>query len=103
MNGSIRLSMANDNKTIVTLSGVLDQDLSINLRNIVPKVAPPVVLDLTQVPHLTIAGSGAILSFYQHHLNKPEIQGASAKIISLLELTGASAYVQISPASNESH
>ena len=95
MSGSIRIAMSEDNKTIVTLNGVLDQELAANLIAIVPKVSPPIILNLQQVPHLTVAGSGAILNFYQQHLNKPEIRGANPDVVSLLQLTGASAYIEL--------
>ncbi len=91
MEGSIRI-IQQENRTLIKLQGMLDQELAANLMGIVGKTEPPVVLDLAQVPHITVAGSQAILHFYQLHRQKPTIQRANSDVISLLELTGASDY-----------
>ena len=100
MEGSIRIAKLAD-KTLITLHGTLDQELAFNLTGIASKSEPPIVLNLQKVPYLTVAGSQAILSFYQHHQQKPEIQGANADAISLLHLTGAIHYVTLLSTSNK--
>ena len=91
MEGSIRI-IQQEEKTLVKLQGVLDKELAANLKGIASKTEPPVLLDLKQVPHITVAGSEAILHFYQLHKQKPEIRGGNTDVISLLELTGVSSY-----------
>lgn len=91
MEGSIRVIQQED-RTLIKLQGVLEQELAANLKGIANKTEPPVLLDLKQVPHITVAGSEAILHFYQLHKRKPEIRGVNPDVVSLLELTGVSSY-----------
>ena len=94
MEGSIRIIQQED-RTLIKLQGLLDQELATNLTGIANKTEPPVVLELQQVPHITVAGSKAILHFYQLHQQKPEIRGATPDVISTLELTGTSGYITV--------
>lgn len=91
MEGSIRVIHQED-RTLIKLQGILDQELAANLTGIANKTEPPVVLDLKQVPHITVAGSKAILHFYELHQQKPEIREANPDVVNLLGLTGAIDY-----------
>ncbi|MGB0846212.1 MAG: hypothetical protein ACPGSM_05775 [Thiolinea sp.] len=102
MEGSIRIAKLAD-KTLITLRGMLDKELAFNLMGIASKTEPPVMLNLRQVPHLTVAGSQAILSFYQLHQQKPEIQEANEDVVSLLNLTGAGRYINLLPNPNDNN
>lgn len=96
MEGSIRI-LQQEEKTLIKLEGLLDKELATNLIGTANKIAPPVILDLKQVPHLTVAGSQSILHFYQLHQQKPELRGANPDVISLLKLTGANHYITLLP------
>ena len=100
MEGSIRISQQGG-QTVVTLRGLLDQELAYNLIGIANKVQPPVMLDLKQVSHVTAAGSYAILAFYQNHRQKPTVQDANTDIISLLQLSGTARYINFINNNNE--
>ena len=99
MESSIRIARV-DEKTIITLRGTLDQELALNLIGTAQKTEAPVTLNLKQVAQVTAAGSYAILTFYQLHKQKPEIQGANSEVISLLNLTGTSRYITLAPGLN---
>lgn len=81
--------------TTITLNGPLDNDLASNLSNIISQTAPPIVIDLYEVPYIFAFGSQTIFNFYNQHQQKPAIQGANANVMSLLKLSGAIRYVDI--------
>lgn len=91
---SIRIARQTDH-TVITLQGVLDQELSANLVPLVSKVAPPVVFDLRQISYVTAAGSRVILGYYQSFGVKPILRHANPDIIELLALTGTLNYVSL--------
>lgn len=91
---SIRIARQTDH-TIITLQGVMDQELAGNLVPLVSKVAPPIVFDLRQVSYVTAAGSRVILGYYQSFGVKPTIRNANQNIIDLLDLTGTLNYVSL--------
>lgn len=94
MEGSIRIFQQQEH-TLIKLEGVLDQELAANLTGMIHKTEAPVVLDLQQVPHVTVAGSRAILHFYQLQKVKPSLRNVNADIISTLELTGTNSYINL--------
>ena len=100
MEGSIRITKLAD-KTIITLRGLLDQELAFNLMGTANKTQPPIALNFKQVPYVTAAGSSAILNFYQLHKQKPEIQDPNPDIVSLFNLIGTSRYIELLPDQNE--
>lgn len=91
---SIRISRQADH-TVITLQGVLDQELSGNLVPLVSKLAPPIIFDLRQVSYITAAGSRVILGYYQSFGIKPTLRHANQTIIELLDLTGTLNYVSL--------
>lgn len=91
---SIRIARQTDH-TVITLQGVLDQELASNLVPLVSKVAPPVVFDLRQVSYSTAAGSRVLLGYYQSFGVKPILRHANQSIVELLDLTGTLNYVSL--------
>lgn len=91
---SIRIARQSDH-TVITLQGVMDQELASNLVPLVSKVAPPIVFDLRQVSYITAAGSRVILGYYQSFGVKPVIRNANQNIVDLLELTGTLNYISL--------
>lgn len=95
MENSIHINKR-DEATVITLEGVLDNELASNLINTIGKTTPPVILDLEQVPFISTLGSLAIFNFYNEHQQKPVIQGANSHVLSMLQLSGTAHYVDIS-------
>lgn len=91
---SIRIARQADH-TVITLQGIMDQELSGNLVPLISKVAPPIVFDLRQVSYITAAGSRVILGYYQSFGVKPVLRNANPSIIELLDLTGTLNYVSL--------
>lgn len=91
---SIRIARQTDH-TVITLQGVLDQELASNLVPLVSKVAPPIVFDLRQVSYITAAGSRVLLGYYQSFGVKPILRNANQSIVELLDLTGTLNYVSL--------
>jgi hypothetical protein len=91
---SIRIARQTDH-TIITLQGVMDQELASNLVPLVCKVAPPSVCVLRDGGYVTAAGSRVILGYYQSFGVKPTIRNANQNIIDLLDLTGTLNYVSL--------
>lgn len=94
MANSMRVHKGED-ATTITLNGVLDNDLASNLSNIISQTAPPILIDLHQVPYIFAFGSQTIFNFYNQHQQKPAIQGANTHVMSVLQLSGAVRYVEI--------
>lgn len=95
MENSIHTSQQ-DGITLITLNGAIDNELASNLINVIEKTVPPVTLDLEQVPFISTLGSLAIFNFYTAHEQKLKIQGANPHVLSMLQLSGAARYVDIS-------
>lgn len=91
---SIRIARQTDH-TVITLQGVLDQELAGNLVPLVSKVSPPIIFDLRQVSYVTAAGSRVILGYYQSFGVKPVLRYANQNIIDLLDLSGTLNYVSL--------
>ncbi len=90
-------------RTVITLTGLLDRDMAVNLTNITAKAEPPILLNLEQVNFISAQGSRAILEIYLQHDQKPLIKAANKHILSMLELSGASRYVEVLPGQNNPH
>ncbi|HPY41452.1 MAG TPA: STAS domain-containing protein [Thiolinea sp.] len=91
---SIRIARQADH-TVITLQGVMDQELASNLVPLVSKVAPSIVFDMRQVAYVTAAGSRVILGYYQSFGVKPVLRQANQSILELLDLTGTLNYVSL--------
>lgn len=90
---SIRINKQ-DQTTVITLKGLLDNELAFNLGNVIEKATPPVILDMKQVPYISVFGSLTILNFYSTHQQKLIIQSANQHVTSMLQLSGTAAYVE---------
>lgn len=88
---SIKVSQEGE-QTIIKLNGALDSQLANNLHAIVPKVSPPIVLDLANTSYITADGLQALFDFYQEHKTAPELIGAHKTHYNLMRLTGLSRY-----------
>ncbi|CAA6801636.1 MAG: Unknown protein [uncultured Thiotrichaceae bacterium] len=95
MENSININQQ-DGSTLITLKGVIDNELASNLISTIEKTTPPAILDLEQVPFISTLGSLAIFNFYTTHKQKLKIQGANPQVLSMLQLSGTARYVDIS-------
>lgn len=100
MENSIRVHKQGQ-RTVITLTGLIDQEMAFNLSNIIHKSAPPIVLDMEQVSYISSHGSRAILEIYQQHEHKPLIKEANRYVLGLLKLSGTYRYVEITPNQNK--
>lgn len=91
--GSIKVYNV-DGRVVVKLSGALNATLCDNLRAIIPKISPPVILNFEQTPYMTSDGLQVLLEFYQAHRTPPTLTGVNALIQRLIKLTGMDRYVQ---------
>mgnify|MGYP003453155322 CR=1 FL=1 len=91
--GSIKI-YNQDGKAIIKLSGALNSTLSENLRAIIPKIQPPVILDFNQTPYITADGLQVLLEFYIVHRTPPTLTGVNALTQRLIKLTGMDRYLQ---------
>ncbi len=94
MESSVKINRLED-KTIITIQGILDQELSSSLVQLVPKLEAPIVFDMKQVLYITAAGSRIILGYYQHFGAKPTLRHVNSDIFSQLTLTGTINYVTL--------
>ncbi len=85
-----------DESTLITLKGAIDNELASNLISTIEKTTPPVILNLEQVPFISTLGSLAIFNFYVAHKQKLKIEGANPHVLSMLQLSGTTRYVDIS-------
>lgn len=102
MDNSIR-TRKQGKRTVITLTGLLDRDMAANLTQIAAKAEPPILLNLEQVNFISARGSRAILDIYRQHQQKPLIKEANQHILSMLELSGASRYVELLPGQNHQY
>lgn len=94
MENSIRVSKKGET-TVIALTGLLNNELAMNLGNIIEKSEPPIVIDLKQISFIYTLGSLSIFNFYNEHQQKPKIKGANPHVLSMLQLSGTARYVEI--------
>lgn len=92
--GSIKIQ-TQEGKAIIQLSGALNATLADNLRAIITKLTPPVIINFEQTPYMTSDGLQVLLEFYHTHQVAPTLLGANALIQRLIKLTGMDRYVQL--------
>lgn len=90
-NSSIKVSHEEDT-TIIKLTGALDHHLANNLIGIVPKVKPPLTLDIEETPYITADGLKALFEFHQTHNTIPILIGVKRNNYNLMKLTGLARY-----------
>ncbi len=93
MENTIRASKQGET-TVITLKGILDNELASNLISLIEKSTPPIVIDMKEISFIYTLGSLAIFNFYNKHKQKPAIKGANPYVISMLQLSGTARYVE---------
>nr|CAA6822901.1 MAG: Anti-anti-sigma factor [uncultured Thiotrichaceae bacterium] len=91
-----------DQTTLITLKGLLDNELAASLSNAIEKTTPPVILDMKQVSFISAIGSLTLLNFYTEHQQKPIIKDANQSVLDMLKLSGTARYVEVAEKSDDS-